>query len=132
MSTPQHDADEFYKYPGNSYDSFRKAPYTVERTGVVVTTTVDGGPPRMTRLDNVPEARAEFAEATCEPNGPGAPQADDRIVIIYGPGQDVVFAVTESIVRANPGGWTEFEVHGWREPLVLALGQYRIVSRPVA
>jgi hypothetical protein len=128
MSQP----DEFYAYEGSRYDKFRKVPYRVERTGVVVTTTCGAEPPQVTRLDNVPEARAEFAEATCEPNGPGAPQTDDRVVIVWGPGQDDEFTVTESTSRANPGGWTEFEVHGWRQPLVLTLGQYRIVSRPVA
>lgn len=125
-------ADESYTYPGDPYDYFRKAPYTVERTGVIVTTTCAGSTPQEVRLDNVPAARAEFAEATCEPNGPGAPLPGDRIVIIYGPGQDNEFTVTASSKTWSPNGWTEFEVHGRREPLILTLGQYRIVSRPVA
>lgn len=126
------DADEFYAYEGSRYDKFRKVPYWVARHGTTVTEQVNGGPVEATSFGSVEEASAGFAEATCEPNGPGAPQVGDRIAVIYGPGQDEEFAVTGSTSRANPGGWTEFEVHGWRQVLVLTLGQYRIVSRPVA
>lgn len=127
-----NDADEFYEYPGDPYDSFRKAAYWVARHGLTVTEHVGVREPRVCRYGSVEVARAKFAEATCEPDGPGAPLPGDRVVIVYGPGQDNEFTVTASTSRRNPGGWTEFEVHGWREPLVLTLGQYRIVSRPAA
>lgn len=121
-------ADEFYEFKGDP--EFGKPPYWVARHGLTVTEQVDAREPRVCRYGSVAAARAKFAEATCEPNGPGAPLPGDRIVILYGPGQDNEFTVAESTARANPGGWTEFEVHGWREPLTLTLGQYRIVSRP--
>lgn len=123
-------ADEFYAFKGDP--NAGKPPYWVARRGLTVTEQVDVRESRVCRYGSVEVARAKFAEATCEPNGPGAPRAGDWIRIIYGPGQDNEFTVSEAVTRANPDGRTEFEVHGWYQPLVLTLGQYRIISRPVA
>lgn len=123
-------ADEFYAFPGDANDG--KPPYWVARHGTTVTEQVDVRDPRVVRYGTVEVARARFAEVTCEPNGPGAPLPGDRIVIVYGPGRGNEFTVTASSKSWCPGGWIEFEVHGWSQPLALVLGQYRIVSRPAA
>jgi hypothetical protein len=120
-------ADEFYEFKGDP--DFGKSPYRVARHGTTVTEQVDVRDPRVRRYDSVEVARAEFADATCDPNGPAAPMPGDEIRIVWGPEEGETFAVESVVTRG-----VEFGVTGnrSRRPLVLVFGQYRIVSRPVA
>lgn len=131
MTTPQATTDEFYSFPGDR--EFRKHPYWVARHGRTVTSQVEDGEARRFECATVDDARALFAEETCEPNGPGAPMPFDVIRIVYGPSVDERFTV-ESVVTVTHDGYPAFGVTGNRSgrPLRLVLGQYEILSRPAA
>ncbi len=84
------------------------------------------------RAANRRRGQAEFAEATCDPDGPGAPQPGDTIRVVYGEAEGERFTVASAEPRRREGGWTEFTVtgHPSGRPLTLTLGQVAIESRP--
>ncbi len=123
-------ADEWYEYPGSAAE--RMPPYWVARHGTTVTSQIDGRDVETLDCPTLEHARAEFAEATCDPDGPGAPQPRDTIRVVYGDAEGERFTVASAEPRRREGGWTEFAVIGHRSgrPLTLTLGQFVIESRP--
>lgn len=117
-------ADEFYTYPGDD----DKPPYWVARHGCTITQQI-GDEPRMTKTcDDAATARAEYAEATCDPNDAAAPQVGDTIDAYDHPGQ---FQVTAVKRREGQGGWQVFRLEGHpRGTIEVAYACYRIIARP--
>lgn len=103
--------------------------YTVERDGVVVTTTYSTGLADTVRCDNVPEARAEFAEMTCDFAGPAAPRPDD-LIDVYDIGRKVRVLSVEAKTGANGDHWLITD--DTHDLVAVAPGDFRIIARPVA
>jgi hypothetical protein len=123
-------ADEFYAWPGGC--TFRRHPYWVARTGRTVTFEAHDAPAEARTHHSIEEARAAFAEATCEPDGPAAPRPGDLIRIVWGDAQDEKLTI-ESVVTQTVDEHHRFGVTGARSgrPLVLIYGQYEILARPI-
>ncbi len=123
-------ACEWYEFSGCVDEG--KPAYWVARHGRTVTSRIEGGVVEAVELDSVEHARAEFADATCDPDGPGGPRPGDLIRVFWGEAQGERFAVESAAARPRDGGWTEFVVtgNGSGRPVVLTLGQFVIESRP--
>lgn len=117
-------ADEWYEFRGEP----GKPPYWVARAGRTVTSRIGDDHPTNVTCDSIAEARAEFAEATCDPDGPGAPRIGDTIDA-YDYGRP--FTVTSVDVRQGQGGWPVFLLGGDHGGAVeVSFATYRILSRP--
>ncbi len=119
-------ADEFYTFAGDP--DTNKPPYWVARHGCTVTMQIRDDAPTVDTFNDVPTARAEFAEATCDPDDAGAPQVGDTVDAFDWPGQFTVTAVDR---RTGQGGWPVFYIGGHRSGTVEAsYATYWILSRP--
>jgi hypothetical protein len=126
-------AAECYEFPGSSSEN--KPPYWVARHGLTVTSQIEGDEVEVVECGSVEEARAEFAERTVDPDGPGAPQSGDLIRVVWGKGAAVAgekFTVN-SVIHRDRDGWDYFYVSvdaRTGPPLELRFGQYVILARP--
>ncbi len=64
-------ADEWYEFPGDVDE--QKPGYWVARHGRIVTSQIEDDEVEVVELHSLEHARAEFADATCDPDGPGGP-----------------------------------------------------------
>ncbi len=121
-------ADEWYEYPGSAAEG--KPPYWVARHGTTVTSQIDGYDLETVDRPTVARARAEFAEGTCDPDGPGGPQPGDTIRVFYGEAEGQWLTVESATAQPKDGGWTEFTVTGHRSgrPLTLTNVQLRLIA----
>lgn len=124
-------ADEWYEYAGDADEG--KPAYWVARHGRRVTSQVEGHGVEAVESDSVEHARAEFADQTCDPDGPGGPRPGDMVRVWWGDAEGERFTVESATACPHEGGWTEVTVTGNQsgQPVVLTLGQFTIESRPV-
>ena len=130
-------ADEFYAFDGG--DSLNRRawnpvttvadPYWVARHGLTVTERIGHGPVERIESATVEQARAAFAMATHEMDGPAAPQVGDVIRCFYTFPRDEEFEVQSVTTREG-----EFFVAGSPTGVTrrLAHGRYQILSRPAS
>lgn len=125
--TARSTADEWFEFPG---DPARRLPaYWVARHGVVVTARVAGGDSEAVERADLAQARAEWADQTCD-LGPGAPQSGDLIDVHWGERAGERILVTASSRLDTDPDAHVVVTDGGGTPLRLLLGQYTIMRRP--
>jgi hypothetical protein len=123
----QRIADEVYAFAGDGPDT---PPYWVIRRGRAVT-YIRGREVNAIVCADVATARARFADESCDPDGPRAPQPRDTITISYGDhaGEHLVVSTA---TRPDDGHFAIEAVRpdGAEVALTVADFQYDIVHRP--
>lgn len=121
---------EQYAFEGEAGEggTWIKPPYRVYRHGLVVTSQIEGEPVETKVAEDEDQARAEFADGTCDCDGPGAIQPGDTIK--YGPSDEimVVVAVTRHDQESSVAG--AFTVFDGTRAIKLSYWEYRIIRRP--
>lgn len=117
-------ADEFFSFPGDP--DAGKPRYWVARHGLTVTSQVECRDITVEVCDSIEEARAEFAEETCDP-GPGGPQVGDTVYIYD---TNLRFVVTDVEARSGQGGYPWCRLNAGTDDVHVVFGRYRIASRP--